>query len=78
MPFDELLEEVDKLSAAGEFGENIVCQGGQSSYRLKHGEQFMARPSIEDLIAESSLVITHGGATVISADYRPQTICRLS
>ena len=65
MPFDELLEEVDRLAASDLFGEHVVCQGGQSAYRLTHGEQFIGRPSIADLIAESSLVISHGGATVI-------------
>lgn len=65
MPFDELLEEVDRLASLGTFGENVVCQGGQSRYRLSHGEQFVGRPSIDDLIAQSSLVISHGGATVI-------------
>lgn len=65
MPFDELLAEVDGCAAARIFGETVLCQGGQSSYRMAHAEQFMARPSIDDLIAESSMVITHGGATVI-------------
>ncbi|MGH7104845.1 MAG: glycosyltransferase [Acetobacteraceae bacterium] len=65
MPFDELLEEADRLAGAGEFGEALVCQGGQSTYRMAHGEQFVGRPSIDDLIAKSSLVIAHGGATVI-------------
>ncbi len=65
MPFAELLEEVDRLAGAGTFGEPVICQGGQSKYRMAHGEQFGGRPSIDDLLAESSLVITHGGATVI-------------
>jgi UDP-N-acetylglucosamine transferase subunit ALG13 len=65
MPFDELLEEVDRLVAEEAFGERVMCQGGQSRYRMAHGEQFVARPSIADLIAESSMVITHGGATVV-------------
>lgn len=65
MPFDELLEEVDRLAAAKIFGEAVVCQGGQSRYRISHGEQFVGRPSIDDLIAESSFVISHGGLTVI-------------
>ncbi len=65
MPFDELLAEVDQLAGAGALGEPVICQGGQSGYRLSHGEQFVGRPSIEDLIAESSVVVTHGGATVI-------------
>jgi UDP-N-acetylglucosamine transferase subunit ALG13 len=65
MPFDELLEEVDRLAARGALGEPVVCQGGQSRYRMSHGDQFIGRPSIADLIAESSIVISHGGATVI-------------
>jgi UDP-N-acetylglucosamine transferase subunit ALG13 len=65
MPFDELLEEVDLLAREGVFSENIICQAGQSRYRLTHGEQFIGRPSIDDLIAESSITITHGGATVL-------------
>lgn len=65
MPFDELLAEMDRCVAAGVFGDDVVCQFGQSAYRMAHGEQFMARPSIDDLISRSSMVITHGGATVI-------------
>jgi UDP-N-acetylglucosamine transferase subunit ALG13 len=65
MPFEELLKEVDRLAADGAFSEHVICQGGQSRYRISHGEQFVGRPSIDDLIAESSMVITHGGATVL-------------
>ncbi len=65
MPFDELLAEVDRLAGADALGEPVICQVGQSRYRLSHGEQFIGRPSIAPLIADSSLVVTHGGATVI-------------
>lgn len=65
MPFDELLIEVDRLAGAGSLGEEVLCQGGQSKYRMQHAEQFVARPSLTELIAEASLVITHGGATVV-------------
>lgn len=65
MPFDELLAEVDRLAARAFFGENVICQGGQSAYRLSHGEQFVGKQNIIDLINECSLVITHGGLTVI-------------
>jgi UDP-N-acetylglucosamine transferase subunit ALG13 len=65
MPFDELLEEVDLLAREGVFCETVICQAGQSRYRLTHGQQFIGRPSIDDLIAESSITITHGGATVL-------------
>lgn len=65
MPFDELVEEVDRLAGAGELGEEVVCQGGETRFRMKHCNQFRARNRIDDLIAESSIVITHGGATVV-------------
>jgi beta-1,4-N-acetylglucosaminyltransferase len=65
MPFDELLEEVDLLAGLQALGNEVVCQYGQSAYRMKHGKQFKARTSIDDLIEKSSLVITHGGSTVI-------------
>lgn len=64
-PFDELLEEVDRLAGANFFGEDVLCQGGQSKYRMRHAEQFGGRPGIADLIAKSSFVISHGGSTVI-------------
>lgn len=64
-PFDELLQEVDRLAAAGLFAEEIICQGGQSEYQMQHAKQFVGRNSIADLIAKSSFVISHGGLTVI-------------
>jgi UDP-N-acetylglucosamine transferase subunit ALG13 len=65
MPFDELLEELDRFAQLGDLEEDIVCQSGQSAYQMRTGMQFISRASIADLIAESSLVITHGGSTVI-------------
>lgn len=65
MPFDELFVEVDRLAGAGLLGEPVICQTGQSAYRMQHAEQFAGRPSIDDLIAEASLVVSHGGATVL-------------
>lgn len=65
MPFDELLAEVDRLAGEGRLGEAVLCQSGHSSYRMRHAEQFVGRPTLRDLIAQSSLVITHGGSTVI-------------
>ncbi len=66
MPFDELLEQVDTLAAQGLFGdEALEIQSGQSAYRMKHGNQFRARASLAQTIADASMVITHGGATVI-------------
>jgi UDP-N-acetylglucosamine transferase subunit ALG13 len=73
LPFDELLSKVDRLASDQFFGEKIICQGGQSRYRIINGEQFVGRPTIADLIAESTMVITHGGLTVLQclAAYKP-------
>ena len=65
IPFDELLCEADRLAGAGLLSEPIICQGGHSTYQMRHAEQFFARPSIKDLIAESSLVICHGGGATV-------------
>lgn len=66
MPFDELLAEADRLAGEGRFGdEALVCQSGHSTYQVRNGRQFIGLPSLRDLIEESSLVITHGGSTVI-------------
>jgi UDP-N-acetylglucosamine transferase subunit ALG13 len=66
MPFPSLLAEVDRLSALGIFGEKVICQTGLTDYSLKHCESFKFRPTLDDLFAEASLVITHGGSTVFS------------
>jgi UDP-N-acetylglucosamine transferase subunit ALG13 len=65
MPFDELLTEIDRLADENKLSEDLICQSGQTKYRMAHGEQFIGRPSIADLIDQASLVISHGGATVI-------------
>ena len=66
MPFDELLQEVDRLAGDGFFaGEEVLCQTGQSAYHMRHAAQFKARPTLQPLIEAASAVITHGGATVL-------------
>jgi UDP-N-acetylglucosamine transferase subunit ALG13 len=66
MPFDELLAEADRLAGEARLGdEALVCQSGHSTYQVRNGRQFVGLPSLRDLIEASSLVITHGGSTVI-------------
>ncbi len=65
IPFDELFLEIDRLAGLGFFEEKVICQTGMFKGRLTHCEQFAFRPSIDDIIAESSMTISHGGATVI-------------
>lgn len=64
-PFDSLLREVDRLASEGLFQEPIICQGGRSMYKMQNADQFVAKPSIQDLIDQSNMVFTHGGATVV-------------
>ena len=68
MPFDELIEEVDRLAGLGKLGspgETVMCQSGKSSYKAANLDQFAYRDSLHDLIEASALVVTHGGATVV-------------
>lgn len=62
MPFDELIEVVDRLAPS--LGEPVECQYGQSAYRPVNCRGFMAVPNLRSMIDQASLVITHGGATV--------------
>jgi beta-1,4-N-acetylglucosaminyltransferase len=66
MAFDKLIRKVDELVADGTLSERVVCQIGKGTYEPKHCEFFHFRRSLDDFLAEADLVITHGGATVIS------------
>lgn len=62
--FDPLVQAVDAL--ASDLGEAVVFQIGQGVYEPQNGAWFRLRPSIDDLLAEASLIIAHGGfGTVI-------------
>lgn len=76
MPFPSLLQEVDRLAAAGLFGDQkLICQIGQSEVDLRHCEVFRFRPVLDDLMQEADLVITHAGSTVFSLiNYRQKFI----
>lgn len=64
--FNELIEAVDEAVANGQISEPVVCQIGSGSYIPQHCEHFRFQPSIDDWLEKSSLVISHGGATVLS------------
>ncbi len=62
--FDPLVKAVDEL--APELGEEVMFQIGQGVYEPQNGAWFRLRPTIDDLLAEASLIIGHGGfGTVI-------------
>lgn len=64
--FNALIQEVDKLAERGFFPEPVICQIGNGSYTPKHCEYFRFRPSLEDLLQEASVVISHGGTTAMA------------
>ncbi|NOX63546.1 MAG: hypothetical protein GXP42_16605 [Chloroflexi bacterium] len=64
--FDDLVRAVDALAPALE--EPVIFQIGQGLYEPKHGQWFRLRPSIDDLLDEASLIISHGGfGTLVEA-----------
>jgi len=66
MAYDSLIQEMDALVEQGQIQDRVVCQIGRGEYVPKHCEYFRFRPSIDDLIDEAELVISHGGSTVIA------------
>lgn len=64
--FDALIQAVDGIAASGILSEPVVCQIGSGSYIPRHCEHYKFKPSIDDDMEKSSLVICHGGATVLS------------
>ncbi|HEY52546.1 MAG TPA: hypothetical protein G4N94_03730 [Caldilineae bacterium] len=57
--FDPLVQAMDALAPG--MDEPVIFQIGQGVYEPVHGEWFRFRSSIEDLVAEASLVVAHGG-----------------
>ncbi len=57
--FDPLLAAVDAVAPT--LNETVLFQIGQGLYEPRHGPWFRLRPSIDDILAEASLVIAHGG-----------------
>jgi UDP-N-acetylglucosamine transferase subunit ALG13 len=61
MPFDALIETVDSLCESGVIDQPVLCQIGNGKYTPKHCEFIRFLPSLDEKIAEASLVIGHGG-----------------
>lgn len=57
--FDPLVAAVDALAPT--LGEEVLFQIGQGLYEPRHGPWFRLRPRIDDILAEATLVIAHGG-----------------
>lgn len=61
MPFDELLQEVDRLAGAGLLGEPVLCQTGHSAYEPRHCEFFRFEKGLDRHFEAASLLVVHGG-----------------
>lgn len=64
--FDGLIEAVDQAKAAGLLEGDVLCQIGNGKYLPSHCDYFRFRPSIDDLLVQAELVITHGGTTALA------------
>lgn len=63
--FDGLIRAADEIFLGPRAGEQIVFQIGSGSYLPTSGEFFRFKPSIDRELESASLVITHGGMTVL-------------
>lgn len=67
-PFDRLVREMDALVGARRIGEEVVAQIGDGSYEPKHMSfhRFLSRTAFDELLAQSSMLISHAGAGTIA------------
>ncbi len=65
--FNRLLQALDELIEAGIVTDTVFAQTGESDYLPKHFAYapFLDRDSFAQKVAESSMVITHGGTGAI-------------
>lgn len=66
MPFDSLVVAIDEAVSRADISEKVICQIGNGSYQPQHCEHFRFQESIDQLIDEASLVITHGGTGTVT------------
>lgn len=69
-PFRRLLDEVARLADSGEFGtEPVVVQHGYSPFASETAEahEFLSRDAFEQKLESCSIIVTHGGSTVLEA-----------
>ena len=68
--FDRLLKAVDREIEKGTIKEKVVVQAGSTEYKSDNMEIFdlMSNEKFNELLEESTLIITHGGVgTILSA-----------
>ncbi|MEO7653207.1 MAG: glycosyltransferase [Bryobacteraceae bacterium] len=66
-PFTRLLAEVDRLAAEGRLPLPVIVQHGSTRFASSHCEcvAFFERPDFDKALGGATLLITHGGATVL-------------
>ena len=72
--FNPLIEVVDGLAAEGFFGEEVVCQIGSGQYHPKHCRYFAFTDQFDRYLETCTLLITHGGMTVLEGIWRGKCI----
>ena len=66
-PFNRLLDELDSLVERGVISEPVICQSGYCTSTPKHVECHKQLPfdSLQELMSQARLIITHGGPASI-------------
>lgn len=65
-PFEDLIRVVDNAVFKKEINEQVICQIGNGDYVPKNCKHFKFKESIDSLIDEADLVITHGGTGTVT------------
>lgn len=66
LPFDDLVEAVDRFVKMGDIQDAVVCQIGRGNYVPTSCEYFRFAPSLEEWVRKASVVIGHGGTGTVS------------
>lgn len=66
LPFDTLVQAVDRLVDSGVLSDQVICQIGHGEYIPSHCQHFRFQPNIDDYIARAALVIGHGGTGTVT------------
>lgn len=66
LPFDALVEAVDRFVGEGRIKGPVVCQIGHGTYVPRNCEHFAFTPHFDHWIQKASLVIGHGGTGTVS------------
>jgi UDP-N-acetylglucosamine transferase subunit ALG13 len=66
LPFDDLVEAVDRYVAQGVIRDSVTCQIGHGRYVPRHCEHFRFVPNLDEWIQRAAVVIGHGGTGTVA------------